>query len=145
MDEPNSAQFDTNSPKAESTSATGQVPDSPAPDAAMAGRVIPLNDASFADAVLNRTGLALAVFTAAWCGSPWEHLSPVLDEIAATEQDYLLVGLLDIDESPRTAREYLVRAVPAMLLFSEGRRVENLIGALPRRTIMNNVSKHVRK
>jgi thioredoxin 1 len=91
-------------------------PDSPRSDGnpLPVGRVVPVNDASFANAVLDHPGLTVAVFTAAWCGSPWTVLSPVLDDIAATEHDYLRVAVLDIDESPATARQYMVRAVPAL-------------------------------
>jgi thioredoxin-like negative regulator of GroEL len=42
---------------------------------------------------------------------------------------------LNTDENPLTASQYGIQSIPTLLFFKEGRLVNKLVGALPKREI----------
>ncbi|WP_040787704.1 thioredoxin [Nocardia paucivorans] len=87
-----------------------------------------VTDANFAEEVLNSKKPVLVDFWADWCG-PCKMVAPVLDEIAGTHADKLVVAKLDVDANPVTARDYQVMSLPTMMLFAGGKPVKQIVGA----------------
>jgi thioredoxin 1 len=77
-------------------------------------RSITLTDDNFETEVLRRTELVLVDFWADWCG-PCHMIAPVIEAVAATHADGLVVGKLNIDEYPHTAQRFQIRALPTLL------------------------------
>ena len=73
-----------------------------------------------------KEGLVLVDFFATWCG-PCKMLSPVLEEIAE-ENPNLLVLKIDVDEVGELAARYGIQAIPTLMLFKDGQRVETRMG-----------------
>jgi thioredoxin 1 len=92
-----------------------------------------VTDDAFAAEVLESERPVLVDFTAAWC-PPCRVMKPVLAELAA-ERDDLRVVQLDVDAEQRTAAEYGVLSMPTFILFRDGREVQRLVGARPRRRL----------
>ena len=92
-----------------------------------------VTDEAFAAEVLESERPVLVDFTAAWC-PPCRVMKPVLAELAA-ERDDLRVVQLDVDAEQRTAAEYGVLSMPTFILFRDGREVQRLVGARPRRRL----------
>jgi thioredoxin 1 len=94
------------------------------------GRV---TDDAFAAEVLESGTPVLVDFTAAWC-PPCRVMKPVLAELAAEREDVRIVQL-DVDADQRTAAEYGVLSMPTFILFKDGREVQRLVGARPKRRL----------
>jgi thioredoxin 1 len=94
------------------------------------GRV---TDDAFAAEVLESGTPVLVDFTAAWC-PPCRVMKPVLAELAAEREDVKIVQL-DVDADQRTAAEYGVLSMPTFILFKDGREVQRLVGARPKRRL----------
>ena len=92
-----------------------------------------VTDDAFAAEVLESERPVLVDFTAAWC-PPCRVMKPVLDELAAEREDLRIVQL-DVDAEQRTAAEYGVLSMPTFILFRDGREVQRLVGARPRRRL----------
>jgi thioredoxin 1 len=92
-----------------------------------------VTDDAFAAEVLESERPVLVDFTAAWC-PPCRVMKPVLAELAA-ERDDLRFVQLDVDAEQRTAAEYGVLSMPTFILFRDGREVQRLVGARPRRRL----------
>jgi thioredoxin 1 len=92
-----------------------------------------VTDDAFAAEVLESELPVLVDFTASWC-PPCRVMKPVLAELAA-ERDDLRVVQLDVDEHQRTAAEYSVLSMPTFVLFRDGREVQRLVGARPKRRL----------
>jgi thioredoxin 1 len=92
-----------------------------------------VTDDAFAAEVLESERPVLVDFTAAWC-PPCRVMKPVLAELAE-ERDDLRVVQLDVDEHQRTAADYGVLSMPTFILFRDGREVQRLVGARPRRRL----------
>jgi thioredoxin 1 len=55
-------------------------------------------------------------------------MEPVIDDLAAEYSGQIKVGKLDVTTSPATAREYGLSALPAFLVFKDGRVVKRIVG-----------------
>lgn len=75
---------------------------------------------------LIKEGNVLVDFFATWCG-PCKMLSPVLEEVSNENPD-LLVLKIDVDEVGELAARYGIQAIPTLMLFKNGQRVETRMG-----------------
>jgi len=90
-----------------------------------------VTDDSFKQDVLDAKGPVLVDFWAEWCG-PCKAVGPILDEIAKDYAGKLTVAKMDIDDNPVTPNEYAVRGIPTMLLFRDGKLLDQKVGAMPK-------------
>ncbi|MBI2448173.1 thioredoxin [Candidatus Microgenomates bacterium] len=97
-----------------------------------------LDDYSFDKEILSSGKVALIDFWAPWCG-PCKILGPVIEEIAKDMEDKIIVGKVNVDENPIVAGRYKIMSIPAMLIFKEGKIVDNIIGAQPKDNIVKRI------
>ena len=92
--------------------------------------IVDVTESDFADAVLTSSGSkpVLVDFWASWC-RPCTMMAPVLDELAGAESDKLTVAKVEVEANQELAAEYQITAIPALLLFSEGKVVKRITGA----------------
>lgn len=95
-------------------------------------------DETFADLVLASPKPVLVDFTADWCPS-CRMIEPVLAEIAAERDDFAVVSL-NVDENPHTQATYGVLATPTLILFRDGEPVRALVGARPKRRLLQDLA-----
>ncbi|MFI9507520.1 thioredoxin [Nocardia sp. NPDC052566] len=94
----------------------------------MSANTVTVTDKTFADDVLLNEKPVLVDFWADWCG-PCKMVAPVLEEIAGTHADKLVVAKIDVDNNPETARDYKILSLPTMMLFRGGKPVKQIVGA----------------
>jgi thioredoxin 1 len=90
-----------------------------------------ISDSSFEADVLRSSKPVLVDFWAEWCG-PCKMLAPHLEEIAQTMGDKVTVAKLNIDDNPRTTKNYGVKGIPTLMLFKNGQVAGTRIGNLPK-------------
>ena len=84
-----------------------------------------INSAAEFDAAI-KEGTVLVDFFATWCG-PCKMLSPVLEEVAS-ESPNIKVLKIDVDEVGQLAARFGIQAIPTLMLFKEGQRIETRMG-----------------
>jgi thioredoxin 1 len=99
-----------------------------------APNIITLTQENFAREVLESTTPVLVDFWGEWC-PPCRALSPILDELADEYDGRIKIGKVNIDNQQALASEYGVRAVPTMLLFSQGQVADQMIGLKSKRDL----------
>ena len=77
------------------------------------------NQATFEQLVLQSDVPVLVDFYADWCG-PCQRLAPVLEEFARENGDVKVVKV-NVDNEGDLAAEYNVSAIPALLVFKDGK------------------------
>ena len=82
------------------------------------------NVAEFDEAI--KEGKVLVDFFATWCG-PCKMLSPVLEQLAESNPD-LLVLKIDVDEVGPLAARFGIQAIPTLILFKDGQQVDKRMG-----------------
>jgi thioredoxin 1 len=100
---------------------------------------ININEASFEKAVLQSPVPTLVDFWAEWCG-PCKMIAPLLDEIARESEGRFRVAKVNIDDEPALMQRFGVRAVPTLLFFSGGELKEQVVGAMPKKAIVDRLN-----
>ncbi len=96
--------------------------------------VTEVNDSEFEAKVLKSDTPVLVDFWAAWCG-PCRALAPVVDQVASENQGKLKVMKMDVDKNNQMPGRYGIRGIPALLVFKDGKVVEQIVGFVPKTTI----------
>ena len=95
---------------------------------------INVGEQTFDKVVLQSEIPVLVDFWAAWCG-PCRMVAPVLDQIAAEHEGKIRIVKVNVDEEPALAAQYRITSIPAMKVFKGGEEVRELIGAMPKQMI----------
>ncbi|MFE4551653.1 thioredoxin family protein [Streptomyces sp. NPDC056785] len=101
--------------------------------------VTSVTDADFEAEVIGAELPVLVEFTADWC-PPCRQMGPVLSALAAEEEGRLKVVQLDVDTNPETTHAYRVLSMPTFLVFRDGELVKSMVGARPRRRLLEELS-----
>ncbi|MFJ3498855.1 thioredoxin family protein [Streptomyces sp. NPDC086091] len=98
-----------------------------------------VTDGDFAREVLAADRPVLVEFTADWC-PPCRQMAPVLTALAAEEGERLKVVQLDVDRNPETTQRYRVLSMPTFVVFSGGEPVRSMVGARPKRRLLEELA-----
>jgi thioredoxin 1 len=79
-------------------------------------------------------------FWAEWC-APCRAIAPIVKELAEQYAGKVVFGKLNVDENPRTASEYGIMGIPTLILFKDGRPVDMVVGAVPKRVLEGRIVK----
>ncbi len=66
-------------------------------------------------------------------------MKPTVDAVASEHSDSLIIARLDIDENPKTVSEYGVRAIPMYIVFQDGEVVAQIVGGMPKATLVERI------
>ncbi len=101
-----------------------------------------ITDDNFQTEVLNSDKPVLVDFWAEWCG-PCRMVAPIVEELASEYNGSLKVGKVDVDANQKVSMQFGVRSIPTLLIFKNGKVVDQIIGAVPKRALADKVTKHL--
>ena len=104
--------------------------------------VLELTDTTFDDVVAAGKVPVLVEFTATWC-RPCAVFAPVLREVAAEQQDRLLVASLDADDHPGVSQRYGVMGLPTVLVFVHGQVRRRIVGARGKSQLLGELAEYL--
>ena len=80
--------------------------------------------------VLQTDKLVIIDFWAEWCG-PCRMVAPSVEQLAKEFAGRAIVGKLNVDHNPATARRYQIMSIPALYIFKNGQVIDRIVGAQP--------------
>ena len=97
---------------------------------------------NFEAEVIKSSVPVLVDFWAQWCG-PCTMIAPVIDQLAAELQGKLKVGKVNVDEAPDLAGQFNVMSIPTLLVFKDGKPVDQIVGAMPKDRLLAKLNPHL--
>ena len=98
-----------------------------------------LTDASFSE-FIQKYPLVVIDCWAPWC-APCRILSPIIEEMAHDYAGKIVFGKVNVDRNPRVAMEYGIMSIPTLLVFKNGRLVDRIVGAMPRKLLEPRITR----
>ncbi len=99
-----------------------------------AAEIIELTDETFDQQVRAGDRTVLVDFWADWCkrcGQIHEDLVELADEMNGR----VLIARLNVEDNEEVSYRFGIRSVPTLILFKNGKMVDQLVGAAPKETI----------
>lgn len=103
---------------------------------------VELTDSNFADEVESADSPVLVDFWAEWCG-PCRMVGPIVEELAGEYEGKAKIGKVNVDNNPEVSVKYGIRSIPALLIFKDGEVVDQIIGAVPKTQIKNQLDAQI--
>ncbi|HEY8343978.1 MAG TPA: thioredoxin [Bacillota bacterium] len=95
---------------------------------------------NFKSEILDASGVALVDFWAPWCG-PCRMVGPIIDELAVEYEGRVKIGKVNTDENMEISANYNIMSIPTLIVFKDGKPVDQMVGAYPKKEIVSRLEK----
>ena len=102
-----------------------------------------LTQDTFDKEILAAKGVALVDFWAPWCG-PCRMLAPVIDELSKDFDGKIKIGKVNVDECGALAQQYGVMSIPTLIIFQDGKPVDQLVGLQAKEKLADKLNAHLK-
>ena len=99
---------------------------------------VEITDENFQQEVLNSETPVLVDFWADWC-QPCKMIAPLVEQIAEEYDGKVKIGKLDVDSNQQTSQAMGIRGIPALIIFNNGKPVDQIIGVVPKSIIQKKI------
>ena len=87
------------------------------------------------DSIVNQNEKPVLVdFWAPWCG-PCQMIGPIIEEIAA-EQDDVIIAKVNVDDEMELAKKFRIVSIPTVIVMKNGEKVASSLGYKPKDEIL---------
>jgi len=105
--------------------------------------IVHVGDTDFDQQVLDRPGLIVVDFWAAWC-SPCRVMAPILDEVAVEfDGRGVRIVKVDTDQAPETSARFEIRSIPTLIFFRDGEPLFQVTGLVSKPTLVRELNQLV--
>ena len=89
-----------------------------------------------------KKGVVLIDFFAEWC-MPCLMMASVIDEVSEKIGRKVKFGKVNVDDNQEIARKFNVSSIPNILIFKNGKIVENFIGAVSQEELEERLGEYI--
>ncbi len=102
---------------------------------------VEVNDGDF-DEIIGKYPVVLVDFWSERC-PPCRIIAPVIEQLAKELSGKVVFGKMDVDSNRATPMKFGIMAIPTLLVFKEGKLVDQIIGAVPKEMILERLKVHI--
>jgi len=102
-------------------------------------KVKDVSDADFLSVTGSDTP-CLVDFWAPWCG-PCKAIGPVVEALAEEYEGKVAIVKMNVDDNPETPGKFGIRAIPTLILFKSGEKVDQVTGAVGKAQLIELIEK----
>jgi thioredoxin len=77
-----------------------------------------------------------------WC-QPCKQLTPILEQVGTELAGKLKIVRVDVEKSPMLARSFRVQSIPMLVLIAQGRPVDQVVGLVDKKTLLEMVQPYL--
>ncbi|MGV7107819.1 thioredoxin [Flavobacterium sp. U410] len=92
--------------------------------------------------IIGQKQLVLVDFFADWCG-PCKMMSPILQEVKSIVKEEVKIIKVNVDQHQDLASEFMVRGVPTLMLFRDGKMLWRQSGVLATNDLVGIIRQHL--
>jgi thioredoxin 1 len=108
---------------------------------ALLDRPVEVTDATFNKRIQSHPLVVIDCW-AAWCG-PCKMIAPIIEELAREYAGRVVFGKLDVDKNHAVSMQYHVVSIPTLMVFSHGKLVDSIMGALPKSVLEAQIARYL--
>ena len=101
-----------------------------------------VTDGTVEDEVVKSTTPVLVDFWADWC-APCKMIAPIVEQLAEEFDGQVKFAKVDVDSNPKSAMTYGIRGIPTLLIFKDGKPVDQVVGAVPKSTLKQKLQEAI--
>ncbi len=101
-----------------------------------------ISASNFEAEVLESVEPVLVDFWAPWCG-PCLRIAPEIESISAELEGKVKVVKVNVDSNAELVDRFSVRGIPNLILFKDGKPIDQIIGITNRQTISSTIRRHL--
>jgi thioredoxin 1 len=105
-------------------------------------KYITATDSNFEETVLGSSVPVLVDFWAPWCG-PCRAIAPLIEQLADEYEGKAVVAKVNVDDNYEISAKYGIRSIPTLLIFKDGKPVDQLIGMVPKKMLAEKLDKQL--
>jgi len=101
---------------------------------------IEINQSNFNELVINSSIPVVLDLWAEWCG-PCRMIAPYIEEMSTEFAGQALIGKVDVDNNPEISQQFSVMNIPTILFLKNGKVVDKVVGAVPKKKLVETLQK----
>ncbi|GGM71497.1 thiol reductase thioredoxin [Thermogymnomonas acidicola] len=101
---------------------------------------VPLTDSDF-DSFVSSKRYVVVDFWAPWC-APCRMVSPIVEQLAKDYAGKIDFAKVNVDDNPMVASRFMIRSIPTIMFFANGKPVDAVIGAVPRAFLETKIKRN---
>ncbi|KZL92657.1 thioredoxin [Clostridium magnum] len=101
-----------------------------------------ISDNTFNKEITENNVPVVVDFWAPWCG-PCKMITPVMEELDKQYSGKAKFVKVNVDENPTTSQQFRISSIPTIMVFKDGKPVENMVGFRPKSDIEQILNRHI--
>lgn len=108
----------------------------------MSEKITVLTDGNFEQEVVQSGEMVVIDFWAPWCG-PCKAIAPIMEALSEEYSGKVKFAKLNVDDNNDSAVKFGIRSIPTILVFKEGKVMDQIVGAVPKDSVKRMIDKHL--